>query len=126
MSQDKGVLVLLRSLFVHYMEQTGSLSLSCIWLFVALWTVAHQVPLPMEFFRQQHWSGLPSFSRGSSQPRDWTPVCVSYTGLFFTTSSTWEAPNMNELDSKTLSISPFGPKSKVTEVSLCLQSLHFY
>ena len=56
------------------------------------------------------------------------PVFVSPTlaGRFFTTSTTWEAPNMNKLDSKTLSISPFGPKSKVTEVSLCLQSLHFY
>lgn len=47
-------------------------------------------------------------------------------GRFFTATTTWEGPNMNELDSQTLSISPFGPKSKVTEVSLCLESLHFY
>ena len=26
---------------------------------VTPWTVAHQVPLPMEFSRQEHWSGLP-------------------------------------------------------------------
>ena len=64
MSQDKEVLVLLRNLFVHYMEQTGSLSLSRIRLFVALWTVAHQVPLPVEFSRQQYWSGLPFLLQG--------------------------------------------------------------
>ena len=26
---------------------------------MALWTVALQAPLPMEFFRQEYWSGLP-------------------------------------------------------------------
>ena len=24
-----------------------------------LWTVAHQAPLSIEFFRQEYWSGLP-------------------------------------------------------------------
>ena len=28
-------------------------------LFVTAWTVAHQAPLSMGFFRQGHWSGLP-------------------------------------------------------------------
>ena len=28
------------------------------------WTVVHQVPLPMGFFRQEHWSGLPFPSPG--------------------------------------------------------------
>ena len=27
--------------------------------FAPPWTVAHQVPLPMEFSRQEYWSGLP-------------------------------------------------------------------
>ena len=31
----------------------------CVWLYVMLWTVAHQAPLFMEFFRQEYWSGLP-------------------------------------------------------------------
>ena len=26
--------------------------------FVTPWTVAHQAPLSLEFFRQEHWSGL--------------------------------------------------------------------
>ena len=28
------------------------------------WTVAHQAPLPMEFSRQEYWSGLPFSSPG--------------------------------------------------------------
>ena len=30
-----------------------------VWLFVTLWTVAHQTPLSMEFSRQEYWSRLP-------------------------------------------------------------------
>ena len=32
---------------------------SHVWFFVTLWTVAHQAPLSMGFFRQEYWSGLP-------------------------------------------------------------------
>ena len=32
--------------------------------FVAPWTVALQVPLSVEFPRQEHWSGLPLLSPG--------------------------------------------------------------
>ena len=31
---------------------------SCVSLFAALWTVARQAPLSMEFSRQEYWSGL--------------------------------------------------------------------
>ena len=34
-------------------------------LFATLWTVAHQAPLPMEFSRQEYWSGLPFPSPGT-------------------------------------------------------------
>ena len=34
-------------------------SLSRVRLFVNAWTVALQVPLSMEFSRQEYWSGLP-------------------------------------------------------------------
>ena len=30
-----------------------------IWLFVTLWTIAHQAPLSMDFSRHDYWSGLP-------------------------------------------------------------------
>ena len=36
-----------------------SVTSSCVWLFVTLWTIALQVPLSMEFSRQEYWSGLP-------------------------------------------------------------------
>ena len=32
---------------------------SCVWLHMILWTVARQAPLPMEFSRQEYWSGVP-------------------------------------------------------------------
>ena len=33
--------------------------LSHVWLFVTLWTVAHQAALSIGFSRQEYWSGLP-------------------------------------------------------------------
>ena len=34
-------------------------SLSRVWLFATPWSAAHQAPLPMGFFRQEYWSGVP-------------------------------------------------------------------
>ena len=39
------------------MKKWKHYSLSCVWLFVTLWTVALQAPLSMEFSRQEYWSG---------------------------------------------------------------------
>ena len=40
---------------------------------VTPWTVAHQAPPSIEFFRQEYWSGLPfSSPGGSSRPGNWT------------------------------------------------------
>ena len=39
-------------------------SLSCVWLFVTPWTVAHQAPLSIGFSRQEYWSGQPFPSLG--------------------------------------------------------------
>ena len=39
--------------------------LSCVRLFVTPRSVAHQVPLSMEFSRQEHWSGWPFPSPGN-------------------------------------------------------------
>ena len=38
--------------------------LSRVQLFVTLWTVTHQAPLPMEFSRQEYWSRLPFLAPG--------------------------------------------------------------
>ena len=39
-------------------------SLSCVRLFVTLWTVAYQASPSMGFSRQEYWSGLPFPSPG--------------------------------------------------------------
>ena len=33
--------------------------LSNVQLFANLWTVAHQAPVSIQYFRQEYWSGLP-------------------------------------------------------------------
>ena len=43
-------------------------SLSCFWLLVTPWTVAHQAPLSMEFSRQEYWNGLPLASWDHPSP----------------------------------------------------------
>ena len=61
------------------------------------WTAARQAPLPMEFSRQEYWSGLPFPSlRGLPDPgiktESLTSLALAGGFLFFTTSTTWEAP----------------------------------
>ena len=64
---------------------------SRVQLFATSWTVALQSPLSMGFPRQEYWSGLSFFPRGSSQPRDRTWVsCIA--GRFFTIWATRQAP----------------------------------
>ena len=62
--------------------------LSRVWLFATLWTVAHQAPLFMAFFRQGYWSGL-SFPFSGDPPNPGTepesPVSPALAGWFFTT-----------------------------------------
>ena len=64
---------------------------SCVRLFVIPWTVACQVPLSMEFFRQEYRSELPCPPPGDLP--DQGIQCVSLispasAGRFFTTSTT--------------------------------------
>ena len=58
------------------------------------WTVARQVPVSMEFSRQEYWSELP-FPTPGDLPNQGTEL-LSLTspelaGRFFTSSITWEA-----------------------------------
>ena len=48
-------------------------SLSCVWLFVMLWTVACQDPLSMGFLRQEYWSEL-SFPSPGDLPNPVKPM----------------------------------------------------
>ena len=54
-------------------------SLSHVQLFATPWTVAYQAPRSMGFFQARvlEWVAI-SFSRGSSRPRDGSPVsCIA-------------------------------------------------
>ena len=67
-------------------------------LFATPWTVAHQVPLSMEFPRQKCWSGLPFPSPGDlSNPGIETASFVSpaLAGRYFAISTIWHAPNLS-------------------------------
>ena len=44
------------------------LSLSCVWLFVTSWAIAHQAPLSIRFPRQEYRGGLPFTSINSWAP----------------------------------------------------------
>ena len=66
--------------------------LSCVRLFAAPWAVAHQAPLPVEFPRQEYWSGLPFPPLGDLPNPGFeptSPAAPALAGRFFTT--TWEA-----------------------------------
>ena len=67
---------------------------SHIQLFVTLWTVARQAPLPMGFSRQEYWSGLPFLSPGDVPHPGIKPESLTspaLVGRFLTTSAAWEA-----------------------------------
>ena len=59
------------------------------------WTVAHQAPLPMEFSRQQYWSGVPlltSWDLPDPELKSMSPISLALAGVFFITILAWEAP----------------------------------
>ena len=66
----------------------------CVQLSVTLWTVAHQVPLPMGFSRQEYWSGLPCPPPGDLPEPGIKPTSLTSPALasgFFITSASWKA-----------------------------------
>ena len=66
-------------------------SIPTLW---APWTVAHQAPLSMGFYRQEYWSGLLCPPPGDLPDPGIEPTSLESPALadvFFTTSVTWEA-----------------------------------
>ena len=63
--------------------------------FAAPWTATHQAPLPLEFSRQEYWSGV-SFPTPEDLPdpgpEPTSLVSPAVAGRFFSTSATKEAP----------------------------------
>ena len=71
-------------------SNTFETALSCAGLFVTLWTVALQVPLPMGFFRQEYQSGMPFSTPGDLPNPEIKPTTHESPALvdgFFTTSA---------------------------------------
>ena len=62
------------------------------WLFVILWTVAHQASLSVGFSRQEYWSGLPFPPPGDLPNSRIEPAFQSQATAhgFFTNSTIWE------------------------------------
>ena len=56
-------------------------SLSHVRLFATSWTVAHQAPLSMEFFRQEYWSGLPFLTPGDLPDPGTKPLSLMSSAL---------------------------------------------
>jgi len=69
-------------------------SLSCIDSFATPWTVDCQVPQPMDFLRQEYWSGLPFPSPGNLSYPEMEPASPALAGRFFITEppgrNSWE------------------------------------
>ena len=75
------------------MKSICSVTQSCLTL-CDLDYIAHQVPLSMEFSRQEYWSGLPCPSPGDLPDPGIELASLAsppLAGGFFTTSATWEA-----------------------------------
>ena len=73
---------------------------SRVQLFATPWTVAHQAPLSVGFPRQEYWKGLPCSPPGDlPNPgiKSASLMSPALASRFFTTSTTWEAPNKHIL-----------------------------
>ena len=66
--------------------------LSCVRLFVTLWTVARQALLSMRLFRQEYWSGLVFPSPGDLPDPRIKPTSLMFpASVFFTARAIWKA-----------------------------------
>ena len=61
--------------------------ISCVRLVEIPWTIAHQAPLPMQFSRQEYWSGLPFIPPKDLPDPGAEPMSPTLAGGFFTISS---------------------------------------
>ena len=71
---------------------------SCIRLFATLCAIACQFPLCLGFSRQEYWTGLPCPPPGDLTNLRIEPMSLkspTLAGMFFTTSTAWEAHYMH-------------------------------
>ena len=70
---------------------------SCVWLFVTLQTVAHQVPLSIGFSRQEYWSRL-TFPPPGDRPNPGTEPTSPLSPILqadYLPLSHWESPHIS-------------------------------
>ena len=92
-------------------------SFSPVRCFAALYTVAHQAPLSMEFSRQEYWREWPCLPPGNLSDPGIELVSLmspALAGGFFATSATWEAHQAHSrcsinADSTNVSLEMFCP-----------------
>ena len=97
---------------------------SCVRLYATPWTVTCQGPLSMGFSNKESWSGLPCPSPEDLPNPGIEPTSLKSSALvdgFFTTSTTWEAPEAT-LEHKLPWIIRIGCTSEVSSLhpGLCL------
>ena len=71
-------------IYRHVCIVSGAQLLSGVRLFAILWIVAHQAPLPVEFSRQEYWSGLLFSPPGDLPEPGIEPSSPQLAGRFFT------------------------------------------
>ena len=78
---------------ISHASRVHMCALSCVWLAVTTWIVAHPAPLSMEFSGQEYRSGLPFPSPRILDPATEPTSLMSPTlaSRFFANSATWEA-----------------------------------
>ena len=103
-------------------------------------SVAHRVPLFMEFFRQEYWNGLPFPPPGDLPNPGIEPTFfVSLTGRFLTNCTTWASllifsytDSISEYSAESLKVVHWSPLNKFLFSFLCLTfphcvgCVHFY
>ena len=65
--------------------------LNCVQLLETPWTAAHKAPPPVEYSRQEYWSGLPFSSSGHLPKLGIKPASLMLAGGFLYHCDTWEA-----------------------------------
>ena len=113
-------------------------SLSRVQLFVAPWTVAHQVPLSMRFPRQKCWSGLPFPSPGikpasPAWQEDFLPLShlgsliILQENVFKSNITSWIFKSLQDDIQKPEQLSPKSTRSRISALPLAIpQSVHLY
>ena len=93
------------SLNKKWMHASALSLLSCVPLFVAPWTVAHQAPLSLGIIQGRILEGVsmpPSREPSPSRDRTWVSCVSCIAGRFFTTGTTWEDPRNGCVHAKPL------------------------